>query len=111
MPEHTYEANLAAPIPRIWDFDQDMDGYQSGSHGGDDCNDVDPFVYPGATDHPEDGIDQDCSGEDATTGGSTGSATGGAGDGGGCGCSTSSAPAGSWGWLLAGLAWLARRRR
>lgn len=32
-----------------------------------DCNDDDPFVYPGADEVADDGIDQDCDGEDLVT--------------------------------------------
>jgi Putative metal-binding motif len=31
-----------------------------------DCNDTNPGIHPGAIDTPDDGIDQDCSGTDAT---------------------------------------------
>ena len=31
-----------------------------------DCNDANPGIRPGATDTPDDGVDQDCSGADAT---------------------------------------------
>lgn len=44
--------------------DQDGDGYLTESVGGDDCDDTSASVYPGATESPEDGIDQDCDGID-----------------------------------------------
>jgi len=31
-----------------------------------DCNDTNPGIHPGAADAPDDGVDQDCSGTDAT---------------------------------------------
>jgi hypothetical protein len=45
--------------------DEDQDGHVA-SPWGDDCDDNDPLTYPGATETPYDGIDQDCSGADLT---------------------------------------------
>ncbi len=42
--------------------DNDGDGYQAASCGGDDCDDTDPNVHPGATEVCTDGIDNDCNG-------------------------------------------------
>jgi arylsulfatase A-like enzyme len=47
-------------------FDFDHDGY-SRFFGGGDCDDHDPDRNPGAQDWPDDGIDQDCDGKDAST--------------------------------------------
>ncbi len=46
-------------------FDFDRDGYPRVLGGG-DCNDRDPAINPGAFDWPDDGIDQDCDGRDAS---------------------------------------------
>ena len=42
--------------------DADGDGYVSEADGGDDCNDTDPSVHPGATEAWYDGVDSDCDG-------------------------------------------------
>ncbi|MGA1843942.1 MAG: S8 family serine peptidase [bacterium] len=48
----------------IGNMDMDDDGYVSYMAGGLDCDDHDPAVYPGAPEIANDGIDQDCDGED-----------------------------------------------
>ena len=47
--------------------DSDGDGYDSQASGGDDCDDTNPDINPGMIDTPDDGIDQDCSGDDAVS--------------------------------------------
>ena len=54
---------LIAHGQRLFDFDRD--GYARFLGGG-DCDDGDPERNPGARDWPDDGIDQDCDGKDAT---------------------------------------------
>ncbi|HEU0032392.1 MAG TPA: sulfatase-like hydrolase/transferase [Kofleriaceae bacterium] len=59
---------LGGPIARTVRraFDWDRDGYSSVLGGG-DCDDGDRTVHPGAPELPDDGIDQNCVGGDATT--------------------------------------------
>ena len=59
-------------------LDNDNDGFFASS----DCDDNNPFIYPGATEIANDGIDQDCNGEDYTTDAGGGSSTSGSGSGG-----------------------------
>ena len=44
--------------------DDDQDGFVDSAEGGDDCNDSDAQVHPGAPDEVGDGIDQNCDGTD-----------------------------------------------
>jgi arylsulfatase A-like enzyme len=57
----------SAPLVRLIHAatDLDRDGYSS-VLGGSDCDDLDRSVHPGAFDWPDDGIDQDCNGHQAT---------------------------------------------
>jgi arylsulfatase A-like enzyme len=58
--------DMLAQGQRLFDFDRD--GYAR-LFGGGDCDDGDPERNPGARDWPDDGIDQDCDGKDATAAG------------------------------------------
>ena len=57
-------AALARALRRLGDLDRD--GY-SRLLGGGDCDDGDPDVHPGAREVPDDGLDNNCIGGDAST--------------------------------------------
>jgi len=44
--------------------DEDGDGFRGVKHGGPDCDDGNPAIFPGAAEEVEDGVDQDCNGAD-----------------------------------------------
>ncbi|MBO87582.1 MAG: hypothetical protein CL927_19705 [Deltaproteobacteria bacterium] len=48
----------------IQTFDADLDGYASPDWGGEDCDDLESTVNPGAEEIWYDGIDSDCAGDD-----------------------------------------------
>lgn len=54
-------ADLICPVV---DNDQDNDGYDSVASGGNDCNDSNANINPGAVDICGNGIDENCSGSD-----------------------------------------------
>lgn len=58
---------VALPDAGAWEADADLDrdGFGVMAAGGDDCDDGEPGVHPGAEDICGDGVDQDCSGADA----------------------------------------------
>ena len=72
-----------------------------------DCDDDDAATWPGATEVPDDGIDQNCDDVDAVTVADTGGKDG--DEGGGCGCASGPASFGA-GWAVALATLLARRR-
>jgi hypothetical protein len=57
--------------PPLVDNDQDNDGHDSVTSGGDDCNDTDAGINPEQADNTCDGIDQDCDGIDGNSGSDT----------------------------------------
>ncbi len=58
------ELRLEVPVSAWVQLDADGDGHGSEESGGEDCNDADDTVHPGADDTWYDGIDQDCAGND-----------------------------------------------
>ncbi len=51
---------IALEVIAVGDEDSDGDGYTHEDSGGDDCNDRNAYVHPGAEEIWYDGIDQDC---------------------------------------------------
>jgi hypothetical protein len=58
------EPQISLPIYGSVITDSDGDGFDSMDAGGDDCNDGDGDIYPGAEDEWYDGIDSNCAGDD-----------------------------------------------
>ena len=52
----------STPVRAQCPMDADGDGHISAACGGDDCNDSNAAVYPGATEIPGDGVDENCDG-------------------------------------------------
>ncbi len=58
------DVHVEVPVTASVQEDADGDGYGSTESGGDDCDDADPAINPGAPDTWYDGIDSDCAGND-----------------------------------------------
>ena len=58
------DTNTETNIEIVPEPDSDSDGHVAEALGGEDCNDLDPSIYPGAPDAWYDGIDSDCAGND-----------------------------------------------
>lgn len=71
----TAEGNWPTTFTDCKNADVDGDGHNATVYGGDDCNDNDASVHPGAVDKCGDGVDQDCSGADAVCSGCNPGAT------------------------------------
>jgi len=54
---------VTVPINATVAPDQDGDGFEAVEAGGEDCDDLDSTVFPGAAEIWYDGIDQDCAGD------------------------------------------------
>ncbi len=82
-------------------------GYRAATDA--DCDDADALSFPGSDDTPDDGVDQDCDGEDTI---GQDDDTGGEADSGeACGCTSAGGGGVAWSWVLGVLVLAAQRRR
>lgn len=62
--EESSGGHVEVPVSAWVQLDGDGDGYGSTESGGEDCNDDESSINPGASDEWYDGVDSDCAGND-----------------------------------------------
>lgn len=63
----TWSSSSGAAAYGVPETDADGDGFFDKNFSGDDCNDMDKDIHPGAPETAGDGIDSNCDGEDDPT--------------------------------------------